>query len=185
MTLDKAIDLEYSALLIAAKKIANQSEKAHDLLHYALEQFLLKPNREEIAESGALRFYIVRIMMTQWNSSTSPFYLQTNYRAEYQNSHYKEYEEEVNLNQNQKEESYSIEESEKIDHENKLDIMLKHLQDLNWYDRELFKTFVQGNHTYSSLARETKIPRTSIARTIKEVKQALKFRICQDLVNQE
>jgi uncharacterized protein YerC len=38
----------------------------------------------------------------------------------------------------------------------------------------LFKTFVEGGHTYSSLSRDTGIPRTSISLTVNRVREYIK-----------
>jgi len=51
---------------------------------------------------------------------------------------------------------------------------LAELDKLPWYDRLLFKTFVDGDHTVSSLARATGIPRTSVSLTINRVRKHLK-----------
>ena len=124
-----------------------------DLLHYAIEELAGKRNLDSILASGGGRFYLVSIMLTQWRSQTGPFYKQF------------------------------IKEGRDIDHyeqsdeqEEPLDVkrINKLLDTLPWYDRELFKLYVDGDHTYSSLSRETKIPRTSISLTIKRVRNYIK-----------
>jgi DNA-directed RNA polymerase specialized sigma24 family protein len=45
---------------------------------------------------------------------------------------------------------------------------------LPWYDKELFKIYTEGSHNYSTLAKETGIPRTSIGLTINRVKKHIK-----------
>jgi hypothetical protein len=92
-------------------------------------------------------------MMTQWRSTTGPFFKQFGDR------HNKE------VHENTKEE-----ETEYLD----LDRINKLLKDLDWYDQLLFKTFAEGQHTYSSLSRETGIPRTSISLTINRVRAYIK-----------
>jgi hypothetical protein len=124
-----------------------------DLLHYALEELYSKKNYEEIINSGGVRFYIVRIMLTQWRSNTGPFY-------------------KMFFNQKSNEivgdfiyeDDYEFSE---IDYINALD-------DLQWYDKELFKIFSDKQHTISSLSRETGIPRSSVDITIKKVRKILR-----------
>ncbi len=91
--------------------------------------------------------------MTQWRSQTGPFHRQF-------------------VKQHSEIDHYDRAEKEEVpfdfDHVNKL------IEDLDWYDRELFKLFAAGDHNYSTLAKETGIPRTSIALTIKRVRKHLK-----------
>jgi DNA-directed RNA polymerase specialized sigma24 family protein len=72
---------------------------------------------------------------------------------------------------------YSREIEERVDEkEEHLDVkqVEKLLQELPWYDHLLFKTFVEGDHSYSSLSRDTGIPRTSISLTINRVRKHIK-----------
>lgn len=156
MTFNQFLENDYKALVDAAYKITGSSELSHDLLHYAIEEMSHKSNLQDIVNSGGARFYCVRIMMTQWRSQTGPFYKQF-------------------VKQNEELERHDKPETE----ERHLDIkkVNKLLDELNWYDRELFKLFAEGNHTYSSLSRETGIPRTSISLTINRVRKYIKKNI--------
>jgi RNA polymerase sigma factor (sigma-70 family) len=153
LNLNQFLEQEYPRLQEAAKKITGNHELQMDLLHYAIEELAGKRNLDSILASGGGRFYLVSIMLTQWRSQTGPFYKQF------------------------------IKEGRDIDHyeqsdeqEEPLDVkrINKLLDTLPWYDRELFKLYVDGDHTYSSLSRETKIPRTSISLTIKRVRNYIK-----------
>jgi DNA-directed RNA polymerase specialized sigma24 family protein len=95
-------------------------------------------------------------MMTQHRSQTGPFYKQF-------------------VKQNEQLEFHDKPETE----EEHLDIIKvnKILDELNWYEKELFKLFAAGNHSYSSLSRETGIPRTSISLTINRVRKHIKKNI--------
>jgi DNA-directed RNA polymerase specialized sigma24 family protein len=153
MTVNETIEFEYPELIRAAKKITGGHALHMDLLHYSIEELYNKPNMTDIVHSGGLRFYLVRIMMTQWRSRTGPFFKQ------FGDHYHKE------LNDNLREE-----ETEHLD----TDRVHRLLEDLTWYDRLLFQTFMDGNHTYSSLSRETGIPRTSISLTINRVRDYIK-----------
>jgi hypothetical protein len=147
------IVLEYPILIEASKKITGGHELHLDLLHYAIEELYSKSNYNEIINSGGLRFYIVRIMLTQWRSNTGPFY-------------------KMFFNQKSNEivgdfiyeDEYEFNEIEYI----------KVLDGLAWYDKELFKIFSDKQHTISSLSRETGIPRSSVDVTIKKVRKILR-----------
>lgn len=153
MNLNQFLEQEYPKLQEAAQKITGNHELQLDLLHYAIEELAGKRNLDSILASGGGRFYLVSIMLTQWRSHTGPFYKQF----------IKEGRDIDNYEQ-----SDEVEEPLDVKRINKL------LDTLPWYDRELFRLFVDGSHTYSSLSRETKIPRTSISLTIKRVRNYIK-----------
>lgn len=139
----------------AAKKISGNDPLWQELLHYTLDEFLRKPNVDEIIESGGGRFFCVRIMMNSFRSTTSPFY--TTYRKP----------------------SDSIEEAEDlVEEEDDTKELVKKIKQellkLPWYDRMLFETFVDEGHTISSLARATGIPRTSISLSINRIRRHIK-----------
>lgn len=153
MNLNQFLEKEYPTLQEAAQKITGNHELQLDLLHYAIEELSGKQNLQSILDSGGGRFYLVSIMMTQWRSQTGPFYKQ--YKKE-------------NIDISTWDQPETFEETIDIKRVNTI------LDTLPWYDRELFKLYVDGSHTYSSLSRETKIPRTSIGLTIKRVKKYIK-----------
>jgi DNA-directed RNA polymerase specialized sigma24 family protein len=152
MSLNECLEIEYPHLVEASLKITSGHELHLDLLHYCIEDLCKKPNAQAIVDSGGIRFYIVRMMMTQFRSVTGPFYKM------YMNHWSREIEEVVD----EKEEHLDVKRVEKL------------LQELPWYDHLLFKTFVEGDHSYSSLSRDTGIPRTSISLTINRVRRHIK-----------
>ena len=146
----------YEELKKAATRISNGSPLSEELLHYTLDEFLRKSSLQEILDAGAGRFYCVRIMLNSWNSVTSPFY--HTYRQPT-----------VSLD-----EAEDLVEEEDV-HTGELAAKAKSLlASLPWYDRKLFETFIDENHTVSSLARATGIPRTSISLTINRVRRHIK-----------
>ena len=156
MNFDQYLKQDYKALTEAAEKITGNHELSIDLLHYAIEELSHKENLDGILGSGGARFYLVRIMMTQWRSQTGPFYKQF-------------------VRQHDDVELYDkpIETEEEFDFKKANNL----LDQLNWYDRTLFKLYADGDHSYSSLSRETGIPRTSISLTINRVRTFLKKHI--------
>ena len=152
----------YEELRKAAVRISENSTLAEELLHYTLAEFLMKPTLADIINSGAGRFYCVRIMLNSWRSTTSPFFY--TYRKPHlpldEWTHIADVPEE--------DQTPTLERAERA-----REVLLF----LPWYDRMLFETFVDGNHTVSSLARETGIPRTSVSLTINRVRRFLKENI--------
>jgi len=153
--IEQFVNENYPVLEDAAKKISGNDPLWQELLHYTLDEFLRKPNVDEIIESGGGRFFCVRIMMNSFRSTTSPFY--TTYRKP----------------------SDSIEEAEDlVEEEDDTKELVKKIKQellkLPWYDRMLFETFVDEGHTISSLARATGIPRTSISLSINRIRRHIK-----------
>jgi len=155
VTYNEYLKQDYDALVEAANKISGNSPLALDLLHYCIVDFSYKKNMQEILDSGGTRFYIIRMMMTQQRSVTGPFY------------------------RNYVKRSLPILGDAKEEKEEDLDVSrIKLLLDqLPWYDRELFKLFTEGQHNYKTLSELTLIPRTSISLTIRRVREYIKNNI--------
>ena len=151
------INENYIPLQEAAERISDNNELAPELLHYTLDVFLNKKDVNDIIESGAGRFYCVRIMLNSWKSVTSPFYYTYRKHGQLESAI----------------ENLIIPIEEDIDHEI-VDKIKYELEKLPWYDRMLFKTFVDENHTISSLSRATGIPRTSISLSINRIRKHIK-----------
>jgi len=167
LTVNEWTNQNYSSLLTAAKNISYNDELSTELLHYSLEQLLFKPNILEIVNSGGAQFYIVRIMLNQWRSTTSPFY--KIYRKNVCQIDLDSY-----LSKNDVVDEAS-DNSEQIDL-TAMEIQSE-LRNLGWYDQTLFRLYCEEDRTISSLARETKIPRTSISLTINRVKRHIRSKI--------
>ena len=160
MNIDIFMKENYNKLKEASQNITKSDALSDDLLHYSIEALLQKENLQEILDSGGAYFYVIRIMMNNWKSNTSPFY--KIFRIECQN------EEILYLIEDEVEEDTTPALYNKI---------MVELNKLNWYERELFLLYVKENHTISSLSKETHIPRTSVSVTINRVKKHLKNKI--------
>lgn len=157
----------YNKLLQAAKNISYNDELSEELLHYSLEQLLIKPNILEIVNSGGCEFYIIRIMLSQWRSTTSPFY--KIYRKNVCQIDLDSY---LERNDVADEIAQCTEQIELTANQ-----IQSELRNLGWYDQTLFKLYCEDGKTISSLARETSIPRTSISLTINRVKRHIRSKI--------
>ena len=145
----------YLPLKEAAQRISSNNKLSEELLHYAIDEFLKKPNAEEIVLSGGARWFCVKILMNSWKSTSSKFYF--TYRKE----------------------SVGLEDIEDVvdDDEDLTDFARRtkeELAKLPWYDRMLFEAFVNEGHTVSSLSRATGIPRTSVSLTLNRVRKHIK-----------
>ena len=161
MTIEDWIKDNYQILAEAAQNISKNNDLHEELLHYSLDQLLGKEQVEDIISSGGANFYTIRIMMNSWRSTTSEFYrLYRRPSAEI---------EEYSVPAEEEEDTEWISETAKK--------IQQEIDNLHWYDRELFKVFVEEGHTMSSLSRVTGIPRTSISLTINRIRKHIKNRL--------
>ena len=148
----------YLPLKEAAQRISSNNKLSEELLHYAIDEFLKKPNAEEIVLSGGARWFCVKILLNSWKSTSSKFYF--TYRKE----------------------SAGLEDVEDVvDDDVDLTDFARRTKEgltkLPWYDRLLFETFVNEGHTISSLSRATGIPRTSVSLTLNRVRKHIKLNL--------
>jgi len=147
---------DYDELVKASYKITGSNELSIDLLHYAIEEVTYKSNLQSIIDSGGMRFYLIRIMITQWRSQTGPFY-------------------KAFVKQSDTLELHNVENNIEIEQE-KLDVDRVNLiiSELPWYDKQLWELYVEGGYNYTELSKATGIPRTSIGLTINRVRKHIK-----------
>lgn len=158
MNYSEYLKMDYDELVKASKKITGNSQLSLDLLHYAICEFSNKSTLQEVINAGAARFYIIKVMMVQWRSSTGPFY--RNYVKQGLPILGDVVDEPVN----------------DIDDE-EIDKIKQLVEELPWYDKALFNLYSDGEHNYSTLSKLTKIPRTSISLTIRRVRDHVKQNI--------
>lgn len=145
----------YLPLKEASIRISGNSGLAEELLHYTLDAFFHNPKVEEVLDCGAGRWFCIKIMTNSWKSVTSPFY------HTYRNNPFPLEEAQAEYEEEDPTEELAA----------KAKVLLARLP---WYDRMLFQTYVDEDHTVSSLARSIGIPRTSVSLTINRVRKYLK-----------
>ena len=75
---------------------------------------------------------------------------------------------------------------EKIEHRyEKLEQIDKELDQMNWYDRELFKLYYYESNTLDSLAQKTRISRNSLFTTIDKVREILKEKLNETVQSED
>ncbi len=130
---------------------------------------------EQLIADNKLKFYFIRLCKNNFYSKTSKYYYK--YDRPYKDISFNDDLVKYN-NILTQENLYFIEDT---------DLINSILDELYWYDKELFKLYVLGdnngkNFTYSSLAKKTKISRMNIYVTIKKVKEFIKKRL-QEIKN--
>lgn len=153
------------------KQIAAKFIPAEDLDDLTQEVFLylldLPPEKlQQLIDDKQIKYYFIRLCKNNYFSKTSRY-------------HYK-YRKPTEKWQN------GVDSCKQVD----IDLYIKEdadrlnaiLDELYWYDRELFKLYVLGDnegrrYTYTTLSHRTKISRMSIYTTIKRVKKYVAKRL--------
>ena len=156
-------------MLDISKRItSNRHPDYEDLLHETILA-LYNSDKEKIKyiiEQKKLTFYIVRIMMNQYHSNTSPYHKK--YRKQYNQKQLKDfyiYTKEPLT----KEKIKQLEEQE--DRLQWIEDKLKHL---SWFDVEVFKIYYRENYSLNTMSKATKINRSTLGKSIRYIKNYLK-----------
>jgi hypothetical protein len=118
------------------------------LLEYDKEKLL------SIYNKGYYKWFLVKTLTNQFNSNSSPF--AKKYRP--------------------KEIDFIISEDYNYEIDLTIEKINKQLEKLHWYDRELFKAYIDSG-SYRKLSKQTNIPFNSISRTVNHVKDFIRNNI--------
>ena len=156
-------------MLDISKRItSNRHPDYEDLLHETILA-LYNSDKEKIKyiiEQKKLTFYIVRIMMNQYHSNTSPYHKK--YRKQYNQKQLKDfyiYTKEPLT----KEKMKQLEEQE-----DRLQWIEEKLKHLSWFDVEVFKIYYRENYSLNTMSKATKINRSTLGKSIRYIKNYLK-----------
>lgn len=163
LTKDQWISQHYEEFKQACLRISQDSALYEELCHYVLSEFMLRPDAQTIVDSGGAFFYCLRMCTNSWKSVTSPFY--RTYRQEWENVS------EINA------QTEEIPDEPEVDLEALAAIARQQLDQLGWYEKELFSAYVEHNGNASALSKSTQIPRTSINLTVRKVKTFIRTAI--------
>lgn len=165
MTPNDWITHNWQDLQMAARKVSGGHQLHNDLLNHCVMAFLEKPQAQVIVTDGYARFYIVRIMLNQWRSVTSPFY--KIWRGDQTQS-----VDELQLAQWYQEDA--IEPDWDLD---KVHTILDHMEEdkenAGWYHKKLIDLYAETPN-YKQLAQMTGISRTSISKAVKRARVEIK-----------
>ena len=171
--LNTYLDKSYNKLLEISKRITSDKHPDYeDLLHESI-MALYNSDQEKIKtiiEKKQLTFYIVRIMMNQYQSNTSPYHKK--YRKSYNNEHLKEFY----IYTKEPLTKEKLQEFE--DREKRLKWIDEKLKGLGWFDVSVFKLYYFGNKregfSLNKMQRATKITRSTLGKSIRFIKNFLK-----------
>lgn len=158
---------KYEAICLMSKKICRGSHESEEVAHFAIEQFMTHERGQELVDAGQAMQFLSGIIHRSFHSSTSQYH--TIYR--------------------QKGRVHSLTPS----HDNRQDdniydhdqdrateAILGVLEDMKadtielWFRATLFEMWIKEPN-FSELSRQTKIPRTTIAKAVEEAKSYIKL----------
>jgi hypothetical protein len=163
--LNDYFETNYQKLKEISLKIAGVNN-CENLLHFVIEEIykcdLKRIN--EIIEKKQLTFYIVRVMLNQYQSKTSRFH--------YKYRKYYEYHV-TGIIESISPDTYENDIQLKEEVENKLDWIEEKLKDLYWFDAEVFRIYYREGFSLSEMQRATKINKNTLYKSIRNVKNYL------------
>ena len=167
--LNTYLEKSYNKLLEISKRItSNKYPDYEDLLH---ESILALYNSDQekikdIIEKKQLTFYIVRIMMNQYQSNTSP------YHKKYRRTKHKEHLKDFYIYTKEPLTKEKMQEFE--DREKRLQWIDEKLKGLSWFDVEVFRIYFREGFSLNKMQKETKINRSTLGKSIRFIKNFLK-----------
>lgn len=152
-------------------KVSGDKYIADDLMQYSFEQLLLKDDEFILTKysDGSLKRYFAGIVYKSYNYPSSPFYI-----------------EHIKLDVNSIEVSEIVNEGDDFDllkyvDENILDqeiLAYERRSEKNWYEASILRLYIKyGN--LRDLSKALKIPVTSLAPSIRNIKKYLSETICE------
>ncbi len=164
--LDEYLEQNYEKLKDIAYNISSY-KYYEDLLHLVIEE-LYKIDYikiKETIEQEKMDYFIVRIMLNQYHSETSRFYYK--YKK-----YYKHHSKQIIENITEDTQDNTIEQKQLL--EDRLKWIEEKLQDLYWFDAQVFRIYYSESFSLSEMAKETKISRATLYKAITNVKNYLK-----------
>ena len=167
--LNTYLEKSYNKLLEISKRItSNKYPDYEDVLHESIIA-LYNSNQnkiKDIIEKKQLTFYIVRIMMNQYQSNTSP------YHKKYRRTKHKEHLKEFYIYTKEPLTKEKMQEFE--DREKRLQWIDEKLKGLSWFDVEVFRIYFREGFSLNKMQKETKINRSTLGKSIRYIKNYLK-----------
>jgi len=175
-SLNLYISKNYTKLMEISRKLtSNKYPDYEDLLHevivdlYQKEKELLKGliKRKEIV------YYIVKMMINQYHSSTSPFYAKYKRHYKLRKQYFQKhiFNKRYSKNNALKQEGIKLEELKKM--EEQLKWIERKCEKLSWFDVSIFKLYYMNNFSLTTMQMATKINRNTLGKSIRIVKKYL------------
>lgn len=161
-SLNRFLTDKYEDIILMSKKICRSSRESEEVAHFAMAEFMEHERATELVEAGRAMNFLSGTIHRSFHSSTSKYH--TVYRQKGRvHSLPQSYDNRVDDN------IYDMEQ------DNATEAIAGILEDMEagsielWFRATLFKMYMKEDN-FSELSRQTKIPRTSIAKAVEEAR---------------
>lgn len=163
------IEQNYEMLQGISRTITKNRHPDHEDLLSEVILILLESDEEKInslIQKKQIRYWIVRIMLNQYNSKTSPFH----YKYRIHEARHRKAKDEIIFWYREKIE-------DKILQEQRIEAIEEALEDIEWMDQMITKVYYYDSHSLNTLARATGISRTTLYKAIKRTRHEIQDKI--------
>lgn len=176
-TLNRFLTEKYEDIVLMSKKICRSSIESEEVAHYVMAEFMEHERATELVEAGRGMNFLSGMIHRSFHSSTSKYH--TLYRQKGR--------------MHSLPPSYDNRKDDNIydyDQDSATEAIAGILDDMQadsielWFRATLFRMHIKEPN-YSELSRQTKIPRTSIAKAIQEAKHYIKQQLKNNNINYE
>tara|TARA_R100000541_G_scaffold53579_1_gene61732 strand:+ start:261 stop:842 length:582 start_codon:yes stop_codon:yes gene_type:complete len=181
-TLNRFLTDKYEDIVLMSKKICRASREAEEVAHYVISEFIEHERATELVEANRAMNFISGMIHRSFHSSTSKYH--TIYRQK--NRMHQLLPNDRTILRKQP----TLIEDDGYDYEQDTatEAIQGILEDMEagtielWFRATLFKMYAKENN-FSELSRQTKIPRTSIAKAVEEAKTYIKQQLKNNNIN--
>jgi hypothetical protein len=160
--LNKFLSDNYEQIITMSKKICRSSQESEEVAHFAIAEFMEHERAQELVDAGRAMNFLSGIIHRSFHSSTSKYhtiYRQKNRMHTLPQSHDNIQDDNIY----DWEQDIATEAIQGILEDMKADTIEL------WFRAVLFEMWIKEPN-FSELSRQTKIPRTSIAKAVEEAK---------------
>ena len=195
-SLNRFLTDKYNDIVLMSKKICRASGESEEVAHYVMSEFMEHERATELVEAGRAMNFLSGMIHRSFHSSTSKYH--TVYRQKGRVHSLKDDRNHRNDSDhfdytqnkgNRRANEMSIDEYD-YEKDTALEAIQGILEDMEagsietWFRATLFKMYMKESNC-SELARQTKIPRTSIAKAIEEARTYIQEQLKNNNINYE
>tara|TARA_R110000744_G_scaffold46545_1_gene102840 strand:+ start:1148 stop:1675 length:528 start_codon:yes stop_codon:yes gene_type:complete len=156
----------YHDIILLSKKICKSNPEFEEVAHFAIDKFMMHERAQELVDTKKAMQFLSGIIHRSYWSSSSQYYTEAHQKGRvfglpegFDYGDYSEYNDDIDK---------ALEAIEGI-----LEDMVTE-GNRQWYNSVMFQRWVETPN-YSQIAKESNIPRTSIARAVKEAKEHIQL----------
>lgn len=152
----------YHDIVLLSKKICKSNPEFEEVAHFAIDKFMLHERAQDLVDSKKAMQFIAGIIHRSYWSSTSQYYTEAHQKGRVFGFPEGYQHEEPDIDYNHDRDS-ALEAIEGI-----LEDMIVESKE-QWYRSVMFQHWIEDQN-YSKISKKLNIPRTSVARAVKEAR---------------